>query len=66
MIIGAGLLASITGLFTKSNWPPKAELISAGIGGILMGVGARLSFVAILVHFLVALPLEVFTDGFGL
>jgi len=44
MIIGAGLLASITGLFTKSNWPPKAELISAGIGGILMGVGARLSF----------------------
>lgn len=44
MIIGAGFLASINGLFKTSNWPSKVELFSAAIGGILMGVGARLSF----------------------
>ena len=44
MIIGAGLLASFIGLFTSSKWPPKVELISAAFGGLLMGVGARLSF----------------------
>ena len=44
MIIGAGLLASIIGMFSSAKWPPKVELISAAIGGLLMGIGARLSF----------------------
>ena len=44
MIIGAGLLASIIGMFSSAKWPPKIELISAAIGGLLMGIGARLSF----------------------
>ncbi len=44
MIIGAGLLASFVGLFSTSRWPPRVELVSAAIGGLLMGVGARLGF----------------------
>jgi uncharacterized protein len=44
MIIGAGFLASINGLFRSNNWPSSIELLSAAIGGILMGIGARLSF----------------------
>ena len=44
MIIGAGLLASVIGLFSSNKWPPKVELISAALGGLLMGIGARLSF----------------------
>lgn len=44
MIIGAGLLASFIGMFSSSKWPPKVELISAALGGLLMGIGARLSF----------------------
>jgi uncharacterized protein len=44
LIIGAGLAASLSGAFSKNRWPPMRELIAAAIGGLLMGVGARLSF----------------------
>jgi uncharacterized membrane protein YedE/YeeE len=44
LIIGAGLAASWSGAFRKNHWPPKRELIAAAIGGLLMGIGARLSF----------------------
>lgn len=44
MIMGAGLLASYLGLFKSNQWPQKIELLSAALGGILMGIGARLSF----------------------
>ena len=44
MIIGAGLLAAITASFAQQPWPPSRQLIAAIIGGLLMGVGARLAF----------------------
>lgn len=44
LIIGAGLAASLSGAFGKNRWPPLKELIAAAIGGLLMGIGARLSF----------------------
>jgi uncharacterized protein len=44
MIIGAGLTAAVTGAFTKSAWPNARQLQLAALGGLLMGVGARLSF----------------------
>ena len=44
MIIGAGLTAAVTGAFAKSAWPNVRQLQAAALGGLLMGVGARLSF----------------------
>jgi uncharacterized membrane protein YedE/YeeE len=44
MIIGAGLLAAITASFAQQPWPPIRQLIAAIIGGLLMGIGARLAF----------------------
>jgi uncharacterized membrane protein YedE/YeeE len=44
MIIGAGLTAALTGAFAKSAWPNARQLQAAAIGGVLMGIGARLSF----------------------
>jgi uncharacterized membrane protein YedE/YeeE len=44
MIIGAGLSAAATGAFAKSAWPNARQLQAAALGGILMGIGARLSF----------------------
>ena len=44
MIIGAGLVASLTASFAKQQWPPFGQLIAAIMGGLLMGVGARLAF----------------------
>ena len=44
MIIGAGLLAALTASFAKQQWPPFGQLIAAIMGGLLMGVGARLAF----------------------
>lgn len=44
MIIGSGLTAALTGAFAKSAWPNNRQLQAAAIGGVLMGIGARLSF----------------------
>jgi len=44
MIIGAGLTAALTGAFAKSAWPNARQLQAAALGGVLMGIGARLSF----------------------
>ena len=44
MIIGAGLIAALTGAFAKSAWPNARQLHAAALGGVLMGIGARLSF----------------------
>ncbi len=44
MIIGAGFFAAVTASFAKQPWPPTRQLVGAIIGGLLMGVGARLAF----------------------
>lgn len=44
MIIGASLFASITASFAQQPWPPFRQLVAAMIGGLLMGIGARLAF----------------------
>lgn len=44
MVLGAGILASISGHLTKQNWPSGRQLVAAVLGGLLMGIGARLSF----------------------
>ena len=44
MIIGAGLVASWSGGLRRQNFPPTKQIIAAIIGGLIMGVGARLSF----------------------
>ena len=44
MIIGAGLVASWSGALRRQNFPPTKQIIAAIIGGLIMGVGARLSF----------------------
>ena len=44
MIIGAGLTTALTGAFAKSAWPNARQLQAAALGGVLMGIGARLSF----------------------
>ena len=43
MIIGAGLTAALAGAFAKSAWPNARQLQAAALGGVLMGIGARLS-----------------------
>ena len=44
IIIGAGLFAAVTASFANQPWPPIRQLAAAIIGGLLMGVGARLAF----------------------
>jgi YeeE/YedE family (DUF395). len=44
MVIGAGLLAAIGGGLRRQSWPPVRQLVAAALGGILMGIGARLGF----------------------
>lgn len=44
MIIGAAGIASLSGGLRKQNFPPRAQILAAVIGGIAMGIGARLSF----------------------
>jgi len=36
--------ASISGQLGQQSWPSGKQLLGAAIGGILMGIGARLSF----------------------
>ena len=44
MLIGAGLWASFFGSLRSQTWPNRRQLLAAAIGGLLMGVGARLAF----------------------
>jgi uncharacterized membrane protein YedE/YeeE len=44
MIIGAGLLVAVGGGLRRQSWPSPRQLVAAALGGILMGIGARLAF----------------------
>lgn len=44
MVLGAAMLASLSGQLSQQSWPSGKQLVGAAIGGILMGIGARLSF----------------------
>ena len=44
MVLGAAMLASISGQLGQQSWPSGKQLLGAALGGILMGIGARLSF----------------------
>ena len=44
MLFGAMAAAAATGPFAGAPWPPVKSLLAAGIGGLLMGWGARLGF----------------------
>jgi uncharacterized membrane protein YedE/YeeE len=44
MIFGAMAMAAFSKPFARGPWPPARSLIAAGIGGLLMGWGARLGF----------------------
>ena len=44
MIIGAAGIASLSGGLRKQNFPSSRQILAAIIGGVVMGIGARLSF----------------------
>jgi uncharacterized membrane protein YedE/YeeE len=44
MIFGAMAAAAATKPFASASWPPFKSLLSAAVGGLLMGWGARLGF----------------------
>jgi uncharacterized protein len=44
MLFGAMAAAAAGHPFARSAWPPLKSLLAAGIGGLLMGWGARLGF----------------------
>ena len=44
MILGAGAMAASAGGLRRQGWPGARQLVGAAIGGILMGIGARLGF----------------------
>jgi hypothetical protein len=44
MIFGAMAAAAASKPFAAAKWPPMRSLVAAGIGGLLMGWGARLGF----------------------
>ncbi|HEY2758444.1 MAG TPA: YeeE/YedE thiosulfate transporter family protein [Pseudolabrys sp.] len=44
MLFGAMAAAAATKPFARNAWPPMKSLLAAGIGGLLMGWGARLGF----------------------
>lgn len=44
MLFGAMAAAAATKPFAGTAWPPVKSLLAAGIGGLLMGWGARLGF----------------------
>lgn len=44
MILGAGMFAVITAKLGQQGFPPKGQLVAAMIGGLMMGIGARLAF----------------------
>jgi uncharacterized protein len=44
MLFGAMAAAAATKPFANAAWPPLKSLLAAGLGGLLMGWGARLGF----------------------
>ena len=44
MVLGAGAMAAAGGGLRRQTWPQARQLVAAALGGILMGVGARLGF----------------------
>ena len=44
MLLGALLFSSCLGRSEKSVWPGSRQLIAAVLGGLMMGIGARLAF----------------------
>lgn len=44
MILGATAASGWRGSFRPQGWPPRRGLIAAALGGLLMGIGARLAF----------------------
>lgn len=44
MLFGAMAAAAASKPFAMAAWPPAKSLLAAGIGGLLMGCGARLGF----------------------
>lgn len=44
MLIGAALWAALGGKLRAQTWPNQRQLVAAALGGILMGIGARLAF----------------------
>jgi hypothetical protein len=44
MLFGAMAAAAATRPFAATAWPPLKSLLAAGVGGLLMGWGARLGF----------------------
>jgi uncharacterized membrane protein YedE/YeeE len=44
MIFGAMGAAAFSAPFARGPWPPLRSLVAAGLGGLLMGWGARLGF----------------------
>ena len=44
MLFGAMAAAAASKPFAANAWPPLKSLIAAGVGGLLMGWGARLGF----------------------
>jgi hypothetical protein len=44
MLFGAMATAALSRPFARGPWPPFRSLLAAGIGGLLMGWGARLGF----------------------
>jgi hypothetical protein len=44
MLCGAAIAAGLAGGLRAQNWPNQRQLAAAALGGLLMGVGARLAF----------------------
>ena len=44
MVLGAGAMAAAGGALRRQDWPPARQLVGAALGGVLMGIGARLGF----------------------
>jgi len=44
MVLGAGAMAAVSGGLRRHDWPPFRQLVGAALGGVLMGIGARLGF----------------------
>lgn len=44
MLLGAAMASAARGGFTAQGWPPARGIVGAALGGLLMGIGARLSY----------------------
>ena len=44
MLVGAAILACLDNAHRHQSFPPKKQIIAAIIGGLIMGIGARLSY----------------------